>query len=719
MIMPSAAVETQVLALAGNPNCGKTTLFNALTGMRQRVANYPGVTVEKKTGRCQLGNGRQVEVVDLPGTYSLRPTSPDEQVAMEVLRGLRDDTPAPQVVVAVVDASNLARNLYLVSQLLELGRPVVVALNMTDVAERRGRPVDTASLAAELGVPVVAVVGRTGAGVDRLRQALAAVAAPPAPPAVELPAALAAERDALAALMGAVPGRSDAALRLLAGDEAEDLRHARAQAGAAVAAARARLGAQGIDPEVAEITARYRWIDAVVARCTAPVPAGGHERTLTERVDAVLVHRVWGLLIFAAIMATLFVGLFLAAEPLMNGIEALVGALAQAVTGGMAEGTLRSLLRDGVFGGVGAVVVFVPQIAILFLFLALLEDSGYLARAAFLMDRLLAKLGLHGRSFIPLLSSFACAVPGIMAARTIASPRERLATMLVAPFMSCSARLPVYGLLIAAFFASYGALAKGGILLACYLLGIAAAAATAGLAKVFLGRDEATPFILEMPTYQVPQPGQVLRHMWQHTWAFLARAGGIIVAVSILLWALAYFPRLPEPAVAAARSQAAASLAADASAEERSQAQDRAEGAAQLAHSAAGRIGTLVEPVIAPLGFDWKMGIGLIGAFAAREVFVSTMGVVYGVGDVGDDDTPLRQAMVADRGPGGAAVWTPAVAVSLLVWFVLAMQCMSTVAVMKRETGGWRWPLAQLAYMNLLAWVGAFAAYRLALLVWP
>ncbi|MCK6490720.1 MAG: ferrous iron transporter B, partial [Planctomycetes bacterium] len=391
--MPSVAAETQVLALAGNPNCGKTTLFNALTGMRQRVANYPGVTVEKKTGRCQLGNGRQVEVVDLPGTYSLRPTSPDEQVAMEVLRGLRDDTPAPQVVVAVVDASNLARNLYLVSQLLELGRPVVVALNMTDVAERRGRPVDAASLAAELGVPVVAVVGRTGAGVDRLRQALAALA-PPAPPAVDLPAALAAERDALASLMGAVPGRANAALRLLTGDDAEDLRHARAHVGGAVAEARARLTVQGIDAEVAEITARYRWIDGVVARCTAPVPAGGHERTLTERVDAVLVHRVWGLLIFAAIMATLFVGLFLAAEPLMNGIEALVGALAQAVTGGMAEGTLRSLLRDGVFGGVGAVVVFVPQIAILFLFLALLEDSGYLARAAFLMDRLLAKLGL-------------------------------------------------------------------------------------------------------------------------------------------------------------------------------------------------------------------------------------------------------------------------------------------------------------------------------------
>ncbi|MCK6488016.1 MAG: ferrous iron transporter B, partial [Planctomycetes bacterium] len=411
--------------------------------------------------------------------------------------------------------------------------------------------------------------------------------------------------------------------------------------------------------------------------------------------------------------------IFTLAAPLMDAAEGLVLAVGGWVAGFLGEGLLHDLWLDGIVGGVGGVVIFVPQIAFMFILLSVLDESGYLARGAFLLDRVLGKVGLHGRSFVPLLSSHACAIPGIMSARTIPDARERLATMLVAPFMSCSARLPVYGLLIAAFFASYGALAKGGILLACYLLGIAAAAATAGLAKVFLGRGEATPFILEMPTYQVPQPGQVLRHMWQHTWAFLARAGGIIVAVSILLWALAYFPRLPEPAAAAARSQAAASLAADAGAEERSQAQDRAEGAAQLAHSAAGRIGTLVEPVIAPLGFDWKMGIGLIGAFAAREVFVSTMGVVYGVGDVGDDDTPLRQAMVADRGPGGAAVWTPAVAVSLLVWFVLAMQCMSTVAVMKRETGGWRWPLAQLAYMNLLAWAGAFAAYRLALLVWP
>jgi ferrous iron transport protein B len=398
----------------------------------------------------------------------------------------------------------------------------------------------------------------------------------------------------------------------------------------------------------------------------------------------------------------------------------------------MDEGTLKSLINDGAFAGVGGVLVFVPQIALLFLFLAALEDSGYLARAAFLMDRLLAKVGLHGRSFIPLLSSFACAIPGVMATRTIENRRERLATILVAPFMSCSARLPVYGLLIGAFFGPvlfagtpyepWIWLIQGGIMLGCYALGVLAAAATAFACKVLLGRGETTPFILEMPSYKVPQIGEVLRQMWTNTAKFLTKAGTTIFCLSILLWAMAYFPRLPAERiaeVAAQRSAAAPAIAVDASDEQRSAAQlaladdiDRAIAGAQLEHSISGRIGHAIEPVIAPLGYDWKIGVGLIAAFAAREVFVSNLAVIYSVGDVEDDQTPLAEAIRGDLRPDGRPVWTPLVAVSLLVWFVLAMQCISTLAIVRRETGGWSWPLFQMVYMNVLAYAGALATYQ-------
>jgi ferrous iron transport protein B len=725
---PAAPGATLTIALAGNPNCGKTTLFNALTGLRQKVANYPGITVEKKTGRCAMPDGRAIEVVDLPGTYSLISSSPDELVAMQVLRGLRPDTPPPGVIVAVVDASNLARNLYLVSQLLELGKPLVVALNMMDIAVRRGIAIDVPALAAALGVAVVPVVGHKRSGIDELKRAILASRVP-APPVWKLPEALAGEITALmpsvAEAHGGEPARHhDLARRLLVGDHGDDLdglrRHSLVDL--RLAAAHQRLEAIGHDAVQGEIEARYRWIDALVAAVARTAPEGG-QRTLTERVDAVLVHRVWGLLIFTAIMATLFVSIFWLAKPIMDGLQDAIGWLGAALIGGMAEGPLKSLLSDGVIKGVGAVVVFVPQIALLFLFLAVLEDSGYLARAAFLMDKLLAKVGLHGKSFIPLLSSFACAIPGVMAARTIDRPRERLATILIAPFMSCSARLPVYALLIGAFFSgfgSYNSLIKGGILLGCYGLGIVAAALTALACKLFLGRGEATPFILEMPSYKLPQLSEVGRQVWNNSSKFLTKAGTTIFCLSVLLWALAYFPRLPgarAEAIRATVATAAAPLPADPAA--RAEAQARIDdqlahelGGAQLAHSFAGRLGHVIEPVIAPLGFDWKMGVGLVGAFAAREVFVSTMGIVYGVGEGDDDQQPVQAAMLADRYADGRPVWTPLVAVSLLVWFVLAMQCMSTVAVVRRETGGWRWPLFQLAYMNALAYAAALLTYQ-------
>ncbi len=728
---PASASAVRTIALGGNPNCGKTTLFNALTGLRQKVANYPGITVEKKTGRCTLADGQVVEVLDLPGTYSLVPNSPDEQVAMEVLRGLRPDTPPPDVVVAVVDASNLARNLYLVSQLIELRQPMVVALNMSDIAARRSQPVDAVRLAQELGIPVIPVVGHKAIGIAELKAALMHAVVPPLPQ-WPLPEAVAQAVAALAAALPTlpVPERERFARRLLAQETAADLAAVRADPGVAAELATATIDAGTVMQ--ADIEARYRWIDGVVAR-VVQASAFKNAPTLTDRVDAVLMHRVFGLGIFTVIMAALFVSIFWLADPLMGMCEDAISWLGALVTGGMAGGTLKSLLQDGVFAGVGGVVVFVPQIAMLFLFLAVLEDSGYLARAAFLMDRLLAKVGLHGRSFIPLLSSFACAIPGVMAARTIENRRERLATILVAPFMSCSARLPVYGLLIGAFFGpamfaggpyeSYTWLIQGGIMLACYALGIVAAALTAYGCKLFLGRAEVTPFILEMPSYKLPQLGEVLRQMWTNTAKFLTKAGTIIFCLSIVLWAMAYFPRLPPERIAAVAAQLSAEapvIPTDATDEQRTQAQldladgiDRAVSGAQLEHSISGRIGHVIEPVIAPLGYDWKIGVGLIAAFAAREVFVSNLAVVYSVGDVEDDQTPLAEAIRADRRPDGRPVWTPLVAVSLLVWFVLAMQCISTVAIVRRETGGWSWPMFQLVYMNVLAYGGAFATYQI------
>ena len=479
---------------------------------------------------------------------------------------------------------------------------------------------------------------------------------------------------------------------------------------------------------------------------------------------------MWGTLTFMAIMAGLFVAIFLFAAPLMDAAEAAVGWLGERIAAFLpAEGPIKDLWTDGIVAGVGGVIVFVPQIAMLFLFLAVLEDSGYLARAAFLMDRLLGKLGLNGKSFIPLLSSHACAIPGIMAARTIENRQDRMATIFVAPFMSCSARLPVYGLLIGAFFASYSSWVKGGILFACYALGILAAVATAVLFRKTFLKGASNSFVLELPTYKVPQIGQILRVMWTNTWAFVSRAGTIIFALSVILWAMAYYPRLSPDGVANAKEQAvdrynsqkqhwqgwteglksnptleppeplqagddlespriiagysvreaiSGGVALKRDVEltfvESTSFEEEAVAAAQLEQSISGRLGHLIEPVIRPLGYDWKMGVGLIASFAAREVFVAQMGIVYAAGDAEEDAAPLEQAMVADTDASGAKVWTPAVAISLLVWFVLAMQCISTTAIVYRETGGWRWPLFQLAYMNALAYVGALIAFQVA-----
>jgi len=745
--------KLELIALLGNPNSGKTTIFNALTGLHQKVGNYPGITVDKRTGRLELGAG-SVEVLDLPGTYSLVAASPDEQIVANVLRGQRSGMRPPDVLVAVIDASNLARNLYLVSQLLDLKRPLVVALNMTDVAERRQQPVDARGLARALGCQVVPVVGHRRTGIEDLRLAIAAAAPAPAP-SYPLPPPMLQRERRLAALLAneltwkplegfhtfprsgsagqspaspsltwkplegfhtfprsgsagqspASPSRLDQATagslarRLLIGDPSPELAPLRRQAGvsAELQSALAELRDLGLDPMQADIEARYHWIDDVVASAVAV--RVGARRTRSEALDRILVHRAWGLFIFAALMAGLFISVFWAARPMASGVQGGLALIAQAVTARIPGGPLHDLLRDGIFAGVGAVLTFVPQVAILFLLLALLEDSGYLARAAFLMDRVLGRVGLHGKSFVPLLSCFACAIPGILAARTIENRRERLTTIFVAPFMSCSARLPVYALLIAVCFSGLGAVAQGFVLLALYLSGIIAAALTALVIRRRTDPAKSSPFILEMPAYKIPQPSQVAWQAWTHTRSFVTRAGTTIFGLSVLLWALFYYPRLP--AAAAAQHPAPAQRAA-----------------AQVEHSLAGRFGHAIEPALRPLGYDWRMGVGLVGAFAAREVFVSTLGITYSVADAGQHVESLGRAMQRDRRPDGRPVWTVATALSLMVWFVLAMQCLSTLVVVRRETGGWRWPAAQVLFMNGLAYSLALVCHRAVVGLW-
>lgn len=735
-VLPTAPV----IALAGNPNAGKTTLFNAITGLRQKVANYPGVTVERKEGRAPLAAGRTATFIDLPGIYSLVPSSPDERIAVEVLAGLRADTPAPDAVLAVVDATNLARNLLLATQLLDTGLPVVVALTMMDEARTRGIPVDAEALERALGVPVIPVVASSGEGILRLRQALAeprrAASRPWAGPALD-------EHDRIAATVleqAAAAGRRISpaqaqciAWGLLGDGDFTGVLGLGAIEPLIVAVGKARAAWQG-DPVLADIARRYAWIDAVLRR--GPEAAQSRLR-LRDRLDAVLLHRVAGPAIFGLVMWGLFVAIFTLAAPLMDAAEGAVLAFGGWVAGFMGDGLLHDLWLDGVVGGMGGVVIFAPQIAFMFILLSVLEESGYLARGAFILDRLLRGVGLHGRSFVPLLSSHACAIPGVMSARTIPDARERLTTMLVAPFMACSARLPVYGLLIGVFFGHLAAWQQGTILAGLFVGGIVAAAAVAWTLRRTVLKGAGTSFLIELPPYRLPSIGEVARVTGRAVKAFLVRAGTVILALSVLLWAAMTFPRLDEQGKAAIAASHGTTLEAIAAGQAAGEEEDPAaapatatdapagpaaadpvaEAAAaikqaELEHSLAGRLGKAIEPVIAPAGMDWQIGIGLISAFAAREVFVSTMGVVYGVGEIEDETAPLEERMTAATRPDGTALWSPLLAVAVMAWFVLAMQCLTTVGVMVRETGGWRWPVAQLIGMNVMAWLAAVAIWQ-------
>jgi ferrous iron transport protein B len=640
------------VALAGNPNAGKTTLFNFLTGLNQKVANYPGVTVERKAGFWKIGK-INASLIDLPGLYSLETTSLDESIARDVLTGDVAGVPRPDAIVAVVDATNLERNLYLVTQLFEFGIPVVVALTMIDVFEKQKHQIDVGKLSELLHAPVVEVNVKSGRGKSELVESVnKTIGSKPVVPFVANPNS----------------GNGDGN---------------------------------------GKIFARYNFISDVVQQSVKHNDREAHQ--LSEKIDRILTHKFFGLVILIAVLLLVFQTIFTWATLPMDLLEKGFGGLGDLVKSQMSEGILTDLLVDGVIAGVGGVMIFLPQILLLFLFISILEDTGYLARAAFLLDKLMSRVGLHGRAFLPLMSSFACAIPGIMATRTIEDRRDRFATILIAPLMSCSARLPVYTLMIGAFFAGqtvFGFLSLGAVLmLAMYMLGIFAAIIVAFVLKRTILKARPAPFVMELPPYRLPNLRTIIQNMLTRAWLFVKRAGTVILTISIVLWALMYFPMDPA-GPDEAEDCGAVTLDDLYTAKCRS-------ASRQLQNSYAGKLGHIIEPVIRPLGFDWKIGVALIASFAAREVLVSTLSIIYNVGkDENEESETLISAIRNAKKPDGSIVWTPLTAVTLMVFFVLAMQCMSTVAVVRRETNSWAWTLFMVGYMTFLAYAAAFVTYQ-------
>lgn len=744
------------VALVGNPNVGKTTLFNRLTGLNQRIANFPGVTVERKSGT--LTGASHVEVIDLPGTYSLTPRSLDERITYEVLVGRMDK--APDLVVCVVDAGNLERNLYVASQVIDIGMPVVVALNMMDAAEENGLVIDASALEQELGAPVVSLVASRGEGVDELKKQILDPPKPAQRYRWTLMDAVNAKIPALAKeLVEEAPQVQQShsrmeVLRALAEDEALNtwrpiapgfVRH--------IEELRKEFAERGIAWRHAEVSGRYAWLGPIVNKTVRRVKGAA---TLSDRIDAVLTHQIVGPLFFLFLLVGIFQAVFSWATPAMDLIEIGISALAAGGQSVLPVSWATDLLTDGVITGVGNVVVFLPQILLLFFFLGIMEDTGYMARSAFIMDRIMKRVGLSGGSVLPLLSSYACAIPGIMAARTLDNERDRLITIMVAPLMSCSARLPVYTLFIAAFIPA-GTLGifgyQGLAMFSMYMMGTVMAFVAAAILKRFVFTKGAESyFVMELPPYRRPRARQILWRMIQRSKVFAVRAGKIILACSIVLWFLASYPRVDtdvervqiEMQAAQQRearyAEAEALLPApdmvlpvlegslesgDSTMAQIQSIMQQAEleyaatldsarivqQSAQIRGSAVGYLGRILEPVMQPLGFDWKISAGLVSAFAAREVIISTLGIIYSVADA-EEGVALRDALKADRYPDGHPVFTPLVAVSLLVFFVFALQCMSTLAIARRETNTWRWPLVMWLYMTALAYVASLLVYQ-------
>ncbi|WP_428389684.1 ferrous iron transporter B [Mucisphaera sp.] len=656
------------IVLLGNPNAGKTTLFNRLTGLRAKTSNFPGTTIERRVGAVRLGE-RDVIVEDLPGLYALNAGNPEELLAGQVLQGAYPGQPKPDVAVVVLDATNLARNLYLAGQAREAGVAVVVALNMVDLAEARGIELDLEALSAELGAVVVPVSARAGTGLEDLMGVLSAEIASGAA-AKPVPLALA----GCSACSGCPHG------------------------------------------------ARFDWAERVDQRVSRSAALSAK---WTDRIDRVATHTFVGPGIFAAVMAGVFMTLFVVADTPMGWVESLFGVVGEAVAGVLPDGLIQSLAVDGLIGGVGGVVVFLPQILLLFFLLSLLEDTGYLARAAFVMDRWFRKMGLPGRAFVPMLSAHACAIPAIMSTKVIESPRDRLVTIMIIPLLTCAARLPVYAMVIGLLFPD-SPLFAGLLMTGAYGLGIVAALGAAMVIRGTLVKGKPEALVIELPTYKLPSFRNAFLTAFDRGMVFLKKAGTVILLISLVLWVAATFPQLPEERLAEVASAAdqtrlvelEASIAAAESAGEAEvvEALSSEVGAMHSAYSVeyslAGRLGKLVEPVFAPLGFDWKINIGVVSSFAAREVIVSTLGIVYGLGDEAEDEAALRSVLASQRHADGSPVFTTALCLSLLVFYVLAMQCLPTQAVTKRETGSWKWAGFQLGYMTVLAYVAALVTYQ-------
>lgn len=698
--LPASA---RLVVIVGNPNVGKTTLFNRLTGQNARVGNYPGVTVERRSGLLRSAGRRQtqpaVELVDVPGTYSLSARSGEEQIAIASALGLAG-YPRPALAVVVVDAGQLQRNLYLVLQLVELQVPLVIALNMIDEVE--ANPPDAQAISELFRVPVVATNARTGAGLDELEREIRNGLTDPRIGRIRVayPEALRRDMDRVAEALprdwrvNVERDRALAAWALLSLDEQDELHDIPLGLRERCTDVLRDAGTRDLDQEL--IGARYAALDQYAPRLYRTADLHPPKRAVSERVDRVLLHPVFGFTIFIALMLVMFQALFSWADPAITAIEELFSLLQRGLAALLPAGVVLDLLSEGVVGGVGNVIVFLPQILLLFLFVGLLEDSGYMARIAYLMDRIMRSLGLHGRAFVPMLSGFACAVPAILATRTMERKRDRLLTMMVIPLMTCSARLPVYTLIIGALFPPtlvFGWLPVQGLLMVgMYLFSIVMTLAAAAVLGRTVVQGRRVPLILELPPYRAPALRSILKMMWERAAVFLKEAGTIILVCTVVLWALLSYPRLPT-GDGANSTTAPANVSA-------------------IEYSYGGRIGKAIEPALEPLGFDWKIGVGMIGAFAAREVFVSTLGLVYGIGDDDGVEEPLRDKLRAETRADGAPAYRPLTALSLLVFFALACQCMSTLAVVRRETRSWRWPVFMFAYMTALAYAMSLLVFQ-------
>lgn len=713
------------IALVGNPNTGKSTIFNYLTGLKQKIGNYPGITVERKAGILQL-DGIRHTVIDLPGAYSLNPKTIDERIAYKTLTGEYEHESFPDLVVVIVDASNLERNLYLATQVMDLEIPMIIALNMIDVAKERGIALNPGQMQAQLGIPVVPMAAKKEKEIEKLKNAIRDHDLKPARPLLWNPSeglrkAVEIVRDEWLKPYSKHPEVSwnIEALHIISNNFILEDKKADPDFEIfkkVVEKARQHMELAGENWMAAEVLGRYEFISS----CQCEMDSKKEKKvTLSDKIDSVVTHKVFGPIILILILLVMFQSIFTWAEPFMDLINLVFVDFGAYVSHLLPPGMLNDLIVQGVIAGLGGVVIFLPQIMLLFFFISILEGTGYMARAAFIMDGFMSKIGLHGRSVVPLISGFACAVPGIMATRTIESWKDRIITIMVLPFMACSARLPVYALMISAFVPHtylWGFLSLQGLtFFGLYFLGIVMAILAAFVMKHLFSNERPAPFIMELPSYKMPNLVSVLRNMVDRGWIFVTKAGKVIMVISIILWFLASFPKVQKPADLPVEKTATTTNNAKSGEHSES---SQSQAAYQLTHSYAGRLGHWMEPAIKPLGFDWKLGIGLISSFAAREVMVGTLNTIYSVGGADGSTATPKQKMVSERDPKtGKPVYSTLIAISLLLFFALASQCTSTLATVRRETNSWKWPVVMFIYMTGLAYILSFVVYQGGLLL--